>query len=91
MAATCAPPLVATLPTEKLELRSRELDVGGGAARHGIELVCKKSSGPFFRKLNERNRPVGCGESHDLWMMMVIIRVVRFTSCLVGGGARTEP
>ena len=63
MAATCAPPLVATLPTEKLELRSRELDVGGGAARYGIELVCKKSSGPFFRKLNERNRPVGCGES----------------------------
>ena len=35
-------------PTEKFELRSLELDVGG-AARQGIELVCRKSSGPEIR------------------------------------------
>jgi len=68
--ASCAPPLVASRPTEKFELRSLELDVGG-AARQGIELVCRKSSGPFFRRLKERKRPAG--------------------SCLVGGGARTDP
>ena len=47
------------LPTEKFELRSLELELGGGAARQGIELVWRKSSGPFFRKLKERNRPAG--------------------------------
>ena len=50
---------IKVLPTEKFELRSLELELGGGAARQGIELVWRKSSGPFFRKLKERNRPAG--------------------------------
>ena len=50
---------IKVLPTEKFELRSLELEVGGGAARQGIELVWRKSSGPFFRKLKDRNRPAG--------------------------------
>ena len=54
LAAGCPPPLAR--PTLKLLFLSLAVS---GAARHGIELVCRKSSGPFLLREKERRRPGG--------------------------------